>query len=71
MEEVVSIVHGVADGRIDLQAMRLTNLLAAGVQYLAGREGVIVLGVNEEDRRRDEVNRGKSRARNSGERSKL
>ena len=56
MEEVVPIVHRVADGRIDLQSMRLTNLLAAGGQHLAGREGVIVLGVNEEDRLRDVVN---------------
>jgi hypothetical protein len=54
----VPIVHRVADGRIDLQAMRLTDLLAAGVQRFAGREGVIVLGVNEEDRRRDVVNGG-------------
>src|SRR5258708_31067526 len=58
MEEVVPIVHRLADGRIDFQAMWLTNLLAAGVQHLAGREGVIVLGVNEEDRRRDVVNGG-------------
>src|SRR5436309_8054311 len=58
MEEVVPIVHGVADGRIDFQAMRLTDVLAAGVQHLAGREGVIVLGVNEEDRRRNVVNGG-------------
>src|ERR1700681_3828614 len=38
--------------------MRFTDLLAAGVQHLARREGVIVLGVNEEDRRRDVVNGG-------------
>src|SRR5271165_2819413 len=58
MEEVVAIVHRVADGRVDLQAMWLTDLLAAGVQHLAGREGVIVLGVNEEDRGRKVVNGG-------------
>ena len=58
MEKVVSIVHRVADGLIDLQSMRLTNLLAAGGQHLAGREGVIVLSMNEEDRRRDVVNGG-------------
>jgi hypothetical protein len=43
-------------GGIDFQAMRLTDVLAAGVQHLAGREGVIVLGVNEQDRLRDVVN---------------
>ena len=47
----MAIVQSVANGRIDLQSMRLADLLAAGVQHLAGREGVIVLGVNEEDRR--------------------
>ena len=52
------LVHRVADRRIDFQAMRLPDLLAAGVQHLARREGVIVLGVNEEDRRRDVVNGG-------------
>jgi hypothetical protein len=36
--------------------MRLTDMLPAGVQHLGRREGVIVLGVNEEDRRRDVVN---------------
>ena len=56
MEEVVPIVHRVADRRIDFQAMRLPDVLAAGVQHLAGREGVIVLGANEEDRLRDVVN---------------
>jgi hypothetical protein len=54
----VPIVYRVADGRIDLQAMRLTDLIVACVQHLAGREGVIVLRVNEEERRRDVVNGG-------------
>ena len=58
MEKVVSIVHCMTDGRIDPQAMRLTELFAASVQHFAGRERVIVLGVNEEDRRRDVVNGG-------------
>ena len=58
MEEVVPIVHRVADGRVDFQAMRLPRVLAAGIQHLARREGVIILGVNEEDRRRDVVNGG-------------
>jgi len=48
MEEVVPIVHRVADGRIDLQAMRLTDLSPAGVQTLPD-ESEYVLGVNEED----------------------
>ena len=39
--------------------MRLTDLLAAGVQHLAGRKGVIILGVNKEDRRRDVVHGSK------------
>jgi len=34
------------------------DLLAAGVQHLARGEGDIILGVNEEDRRRDVVNGG-------------
>ena len=55
MEKVVAIVLRVANRRIDRQAMRLPELLAAGVQHLAGREGVIVLGVNEEDGRSDVV----------------
>ena len=38
--------------------MRLTDVLAAGIQHLAGREGVIVLGMNEEDRCRDVVDGG-------------
>ena len=47
-----------ADGRVDFQAMRLAEVLAAGIRHLARRERVIVLGVNEEDRRRDVVNGG-------------
>jgi hypothetical protein len=39
--------------------MRLTDLLAAGVQHLAGRKGVIILGVNKEDRRRGVVHGSK------------
>lgn len=35
IEEVVSIVKRVTDWRIDLQAMWLTDLLAASVHYLA------------------------------------
>jgi hypothetical protein len=35
MEKVVPVVHGLADWRIDLQSMRLANLLAAGIQRLA------------------------------------
>jgi hypothetical protein len=46
----VAIVHRVPDGRIDLQTMRFTDPLAAAVQHLAGRERVVVLGVNEEGR---------------------
>ena len=57
MEKVVSIVHRMTDWRINPQAMRLTELLAASVQHFARRERVIVLGVNEEDRRCDVVNR--------------
>jgi hypothetical protein len=34
--EVVPIVQRVTDGWIDLQVMLLTDLLAAGVQRLAG-----------------------------------
>ena len=52
------IFNRVPDGRIDLQTMRLPDPLAAGVQHLARREGVIVLSVNEEDRSRDVVNGG-------------
>jgi hypothetical protein len=59
MEEVVPIVQSAADGWKDLQAMRFTDLRAAGVQHLAGRERVVVLGVNEEDRRLDLVNGGR------------
>jgi hypothetical protein len=58
MNEVVPIVHRVPNGRIDLQTMRFTDLLAAGVQHLTGRERVVVLGVNDEDRHRDAVNGG-------------
>jgi hypothetical protein len=35
MEEVVPIVHGVADGRVDFQAMRIIEVLAASVQHLS------------------------------------
>jgi len=52
------IVHRLPDGRIDLQAMWFPDPLAAGVQHLTGREGVIVLCVNEEDRSRNAVNSG-------------
>ena len=58
VEEVVPIIRRVPDGRIDLQSMWLADTLAAGVQHLAGRQRVIVLGVNEEDRRRDVVDGG-------------
>jgi transposase len=36
--------------------MHSTDPLATGVQHFARRERVVVLGVNEEDRRRDAVN---------------
>src|SRR5882724_10466161 len=68
MKEVMPIVNRFPDGRIDLQTMRFPDLLAAGVQHLAGRQGVIVLSVNEEDRSRDAVNGGEQ-ARLQGRRS--
>jgi hypothetical protein len=43
--------------------MRLTDLLASRVQHLAGRERVVVPGVNEEGRRRDVVTCSSARAR--------
>src|SRR5258706_3589674 len=58
MKEVIPIVNRLPDGRIDLQTMRFSDLLATGVQHLSGREGVIVRSVNEEDRSRDAVNSG-------------
>src|SRR5450759_4537742 len=58
MKEVMPIVDRLPDGRIDLQTMRFPDLVAAGIQHLAGREGVIVLSVNEENRSRDTVNGG-------------
>lgn len=71
MEEVVAIVQCFADGRIDLQAMRLAGLLAAGIEHFAGRERVIVLGVNKEIGAAILSTAARRRARNSGERSKL
>src|SRR5579862_8334293 len=58
IKEVMPIVNRLPDGRVDLQTMRFPYLLATGVQHLTGREGVIVLSVNAEDRSRDAVNGG-------------
>src|SRR5882724_8838543 len=56
MKEVMPSVNRLPDGRIYLQTMHSTDPLATGVQQFARRERVVVLGVNEEDRRRDAVN---------------
>lgn len=62
VKKIVTIVERLSDGRIELQAMRFAGLFAAGVQHLAGRERVVVLGMDEEDGSRDMVNGGKEAA---------
>ena len=59
IEQGVPLVGRVPDGRVDLQAVRLVELLKPRVQLFARREREVVGGVNEEDRRCDTGDGGK------------
>ena len=59
VEKIVSVFRASTDRRIDPQAVRLAELTQASVQCRARRRGVVVGGVDEEDRSRQKRHRRK------------